>query len=127
MIVNETINYIKDLEKKKKRLEELKRSKIEPEVAERKMMLPCTSNRNSSITVTVSGNIAFFGIQSKAQSGLITVIFKVFFKHNAEILAANVSVSNGELTLAITASLDHDSGDDGNVTAEKIKTEILSL
>ncbi|XP_054785617.1 transcription factor bHLH167-like [Prosopis cineraria] len=124
VIVNETINYIKDLEKKKKRLEELKGLIMEPEEAGGKLMLPCSSNKNSSITVSVSGNVAFFGVQSKARFGLITMIFKVFYKHNAEILAANVSVNNGELTLAITALLVND---DGNVIAEKIKREILGL
>ncbi|KAK4283551.1 hypothetical protein QN277_000491 [Acacia crassicarpa] len=127
VIVNQTINYIKALEKKKKRLEELKGLIMEPEAAGGNLMLPCTSNKNSSITVSVSRNVAFFGIQSKAQFGLITAIFKVFYKHNAEILAANVSVDNGELTLAITASLGNDGDNGGNATAEKIRGEILGL
>ena len=113
MILGETITYIKELEKKKKILEELikgtKKMKQQPDhhnvvVAEGSLnMLPCTTttkrniNSSSSITVTVSGNVAFFGIQSKAQRGLITAIIKVFQKHNTEVLAANVSVNNGDL------------------------------
>ncbi|KAF7813685.1 transcription factor UDT1-like [Senna tora] len=135
VIVNETINYIKHLENKKRRLEELKACSTTTTAAmiEPTARTTTTSNNkrnNSSITVTLSAsNVAFFGIQSKAQPGLLTRIFKVFFNHNAEILAANVSVNNGDLTLAITALLPHNNhnGGDGNGTAEKIKTEILSL
>ncbi|KAJ1395178.1 Myc-type, basic helix-loop-helix [Sesbania bispinosa] len=120
VIVNETIRYIKDLEKKKQELEELKESM---KSIEERLMLPC-ANRNCSITVSVSSNVAFFGIQSVAQPGLITVILKVFSKHQAEILAANVSVNHGKLILAITALVQNG---DGNSAIEKIKREITSL
>lgn len=129
--LNATIKYIKDLEKKKERLEELKGLIMEPEDTNgRKLMLPCTSNNNNaSISVSLSGNVAFFGIQSKARFGLVTAIFKVFYKNNAEILAANVNVNGGELTLAVTALLLVLDGDnnDGNAAAEKIKKQILGL
>lgn len=121
MIINETIEYIKELEKKKQRLEEIKESM---KAVEGKLMLPCSTNRNCSISVTVSGNVAFFGIQSEARHGLITMIFKVFSNHHAEVLAANVSVSQGKLILAITAVLQN--GDE-DATVEMIKREIISL
>ncbi|XP_027368680.1 transcription factor bHLH13-like [Abrus precatorius] len=122
VIINETIEYIKELEKKKQRLEELKESMKEEQG---RSMLPCANNRNCSITVTVSSNVAFFGIQSVARPGLITIILKLFSKHQAEILAANVSVNNGKLILAITA-LVHNGGD-GNSDIENIKKDIMSL
>ncbi|KAK7264589.1 hypothetical protein RJT34_32198 [Clitoria ternatea] len=125
VIINETIQYIKDLEKKKQSLEEMKESMKE----EAMCAAYNHSNRNCSITVTaVSSNVAFFGIQSVAQPGLITVILKVFCKHQAEILAANVSVNNGVLLLAITASVQNgDKDGDGNSFIEKIRSEIMSL
>lgn len=124
MIINETIGYIKELEKKKQRLEEVKESM---KALEGKWMLPCTtSNRNCSITVSLSTNVAFFGIQSLARPGLITLIFKVFCKYQAEILAANISVNHGNLILAITASVQNGDGI-GNGTIDNIKREIMSL
>ncbi|XP_057420221.1 uncharacterized protein LOC130714344 [Lotus japonicus] len=121
VIVTKTISYIQELEKKKQRLEELKEMKKTGG-----FMLPCGggSTRNCSVAVTVSSNVAFFGIQSVAQPGLVTVILKVFCKHRAEVLAANVSVNNGKLMLAITALVQIG---DGNSTVEKIKREIAEF
>ncbi|CAJ1941086.1 unnamed protein product [Sphenostylis stenocarpa] len=100
VIINETIGYIKELEKTKQRLEELKETVKGVEGS----MVDCgNDNRNCSITVTVSANVAFFGIQSVPRPGLVTQILKVFCNHRTEILAANVSNNNGKLILAITA------------------------
>lgn len=132
MIINETIRYIKDLEKKKQRLEELKES-MKPLVEGSLVVPPCDHNNNrmkmncstTVSTTAVSSNVVFFGIQSVAQHGLVTVILKVFFKHQAEVLAANVSVNHGKLILAVTALVQN--GSDGNSTVEKIKREIMNL
>ncbi|XP_052727671.1 uncharacterized protein LOC128194994 isoform X2 [Vigna angularis] len=86
VIINETIGYIKELEKKKQRLEELKKLK-------------------------------------ETMKGLVTQILKVFCNHQAEILAANVTVNNGKLILAITALVQNN----GNCVVEKIKREIMGL
>ncbi|KAK7363631.1 hypothetical protein VNO77_05780 [Canavalia gladiata] len=119
VIINETISYIKELEKKKQRLEEVKESMKAEEV---RSMVPCDNNNmNCSITVTVSTNVAFFGIHSLPRPGFITLIFKVFSHHQTEILAANVSLNNGKLILAITALLQNDTA------VENIKREIMSL
>lgn len=124
MILNETIEYIKELEKKKKMLEDLK-EKMKSVEANLNLLIPCGNRNNSSVMVTVSSNVAFFGIQSVAKPGLVTVILKVFFNNQAEILAANVSVDHGNLILAITALIQHRHGN--SATVEKIKKEILSL
>ncbi|XP_020225596.2 transcription factor bHLH13-like [Cajanus cajan] len=128
VIINETIRYIKELEKKKERLEELKESMKLKGV--QGLRIACgnnnnNNNRNCSITVTVSANVVFFGIQSLARPGLITVILKVFYKYQTEVLAANVSVDDGNLILAITALVQN--GGDGNDVVENIKREIMSL
>ena len=95
VIINETIKYIKELEMKMQKLEELKES-----MKEGSILLACgNNNMNCSVTVSVSANVAFFGIQSLPRSGLVSVIMKVFCKHRAEILAANVSVNNGKLII----------------------------
>ncbi|CAL5198830.1 unnamed protein product [Lathyrus oleraceus] len=117
VIINETIGYIKELEKKKKMLEEIKESKVEGSF---NLLVPCR-NRNCSVSVTVSNNVAFFGIESVAKRGLVTVILEVFFNNHTEILAANVSVNDGNLRLAITALVQN--GHDH----EKIKREIMNL
>ena len=118
VIINETIKYIKELEMKMQKLEELKESMKEVEGS---ILLACGNNMNCSVTVSVSANVAFFGIQSLPRSGLVSVIMKVFCKHRAEILAANVSVNNGKLILAITAMVQN-----GGVV-ENIRRQILSL
>ncbi|CAJ2634383.1 transcription factor bHLH125-like protein [Trifolium pratense] len=120
-IITETIEYIKELEKKKKMLEDLKEL-IKIPVIQGSLLIPCR-NRNCSVSVTVSNNVAFFGIESVAKPGLITLILKVFFNNQSEILAANVSVNDGILILAITALVQ--SGN--SATIEKIKREIMSL
>ncbi|CAI8610570.1 unnamed protein product [Vicia faba] len=122
MIINETIAYIKELESKKKMLEEIKESNEFPVVeGSFNLLVPCR-NRNCSVSVTVSSNnVAFFGIESVAKRGLVTVIFEVFFKNQMEILGANVSVNDGNLRLAITALVQN------NGRIEKIKTEIMGL
>ncbi|XP_003609586.2 uncharacterized protein [Medicago truncatula] len=123
VIVNETIQYIKELEEKKKILEEMKESKSKKHVERGfNLLVPCRNrNPNCSVTVTGSSNVAFFGIESVAKPGLITVILKVFLKNEAEVLAANVSVNDGNLILAITALVQN------GAVIEKIKREIMSL
>lgn len=121
--MNETIQYIKELEEKKKILEEMKESKSKKHVEGGfNLLVPCRNrNPNCSVTVTGSSNVAFFGIESVAKPGLITVILKVFLKNEAEVLAANVSVNDGNLILAITALVQN------GAVVEKIKREIMSL
>jgi len=104
-------------------LEEMKESKSKkPVEGGFNLLAPCrTRNPNFSVTVTVSSNVAFFGIESVAKHGLITVIFKVFLKNEAEVLAANVSVNHGNLILSITSLVQN------GAVIEKIKREIMSL
>jgi predicted amino acid-binding ACT domain protein len=126
VIITETIEYIKELEKKKKMLEEVKESMKLP--IEGSLLIPCRNRNCCSVSVTVSSNVAFFGIESVAKPGLITGILKVFFDNHAEILAVNVSVNDGNLILAITALVQNGSNGHGNsATVEKIKREIMSL
>lgn len=104
-------------------LEKLKESSG-PMAAKGRLILPCTSrNKNSSVSVTLSGNLAFFGIQSPKRQGLVTQIFMVFHKHLAEVLAANVVVNHSQLTLTVTAFVNGN----GSRTVEEIKNDILIL
>jgi len=117
-IVSETAKYIILLEEKKRQLEKLKESS--------KSMAPIRGtvpNSNFSDNVIVSSNVTFFGIQTLMKQGLLTKIFMVFHKHQAEVLAANVAVNHGQVMVTITACVN---GNGGN-TVEKIKKEILIL
>lgn len=117
-IVSETAKYIILLEEKKRQLEKLKESS--------ESMAPIRgtiTNSNSSDNVIVSSNVTFFGIQMLAKQGLLTKIFMVFHKHQAEVLAANIAVNHGQVMVTITAYVN---GNRGN-TVEKIKKEILIL
>ncbi|KAK7387864.1 hypothetical protein VNO78_22660 [Psophocarpus tetragonolobus] len=121
VIINKTIGYIKELEKKKERLEELKESMKGAEGSKHE----CGNSRKCSVTVTVSANVAFFGIQSLPRPGLTTLILKVFCNYQADILAANVSVNNGKFILAITTLLQNDHH--GKAVVQNIKRDIMSL
>lgn len=117
-IVSETAKYIILLEEKKRQLEKLKESS--------ESMAPIrgtVTNSNSSDNVIVSSNVTFFGIQMLAKQGLLTKIFMVFHKHQAEVLAANIAVNHGQVMVTITAYVN---GNRCN-TVEKIKKEILIL
>ncbi|XP_062108531.1 basic helix-loop-helix protein A-like [Humulus lupulus] len=127
-VLHAATEYIKYLEEKKKMLEKLKESSScsssEPMAEKGKQILPCTSSsRNLSVSVTFSGNIAFFGIQSLKRQGLVTQIFMVFHKHLVEVLTANVVVNHTHLTLTVTAFVN---GNESN-TVEEIKRDILIL
>lgn len=82
----------------------------------------CSSN-NSSINVTVSGDIVFFGIQSLARQRLVTDVFIIFHEQGTEVLSANVAVNNGLLMLTVTALVNGNK----DTIIEKIKRDILIL
>lgn len=76
------------------------------------------------VIVSVSGNTVLFGIIIAAvQRGMVTQILMVFERHQTEVLAANVAVSHGNLTLTVTASV-HGFVEN---TIEQIRNDILSL
>ncbi|MCD7467818.1 hypothetical protein HAX54_005460 [Datura stramonium] len=89
-IVAESTDYIKRLEEEILRLENLKKSLLGELVVYKPTLSQCR-NTVSSVNVTVSKGLAFFGIQFQLTQGLITKIFSVLDKHQAEILAANIS------------------------------------
>ncbi|CAK9145525.1 unnamed protein product [Ilex paraguariensis] len=122
-IVSDTIEYIKRLEEEKERLEGVQKAlPMKSPVA--KPVLSHFTDRNSSVNVSFSGGAAFFGIQLAFQRSLVVEIFRVFEKHMADVLAANVSVDDRrQLILTVTALL----GGNGYESIEKIKREILSL
>ncbi|KAK3011416.1 hypothetical protein RJ639_010904 [Escallonia herrerae] len=113
VIVNNAIDYITKLEEEKSRLENLKKS-ISPESMEAKAILSYCTNRNSSVDVTISGGVAFFGIQLAAQRCVVVKVFGVFDKHGADVLAANVTVT------AVVGGSSTDS-------IEKFKRDILRI
>ncbi|XP_044498710.1 basic helix-loop-helix protein A-like [Mangifera indica] len=119
-IVSETIEHIKALKEELQRLEEQKNSSTSM-VAKGKLST-CSSN-NSSINVTVSGDIVFFGIQSLARQRLVTDVFIIFHEQGTEVLSANVAVNNGLLMLTVTALVNGNK----DTIIEKIKRDILIL
>ena len=80
-IVDETIHYIEELEETIRRLEAAKKARKKAKM----------KNSSSSIAVTVSGKMAFFGVTSKWRPGLATQILQVIDNHKAEVLAATAS------------------------------------
>lgn len=92
-------------------------------------MLPSTNSDSpgggdGGVIVSVSSNIVLFGIIfASVRRGMVTQILMAFERHQAEVLAANVAVSHGNLTLTVTASIH------GYVenTIEQIRNDILSL
>ncbi|KAK4737741.1 hypothetical protein R3W88_001438 [Solanum pinnatisectum] len=116
-IVAESTDYIKRLEEEILRLKNLKKSLMVYKPA-----LSQCRNRVSSVNVTVSKGLAFFGIHFQLTQGLMTSIFSVLDKHQAEVLAANISVSDHQLTtLTITVTI----GNTESNTVENIRRELL--
>ncbi|KAJ0035185.1 hypothetical protein Pint_25048 [Pistacia integerrima] len=99
-IVSETIEHIKALKEELERLEEEENSSTSMVAKGRVSM---SSDDSSSINVTVSGDVVFFGIQLLARQRLVTDIFMIFLEQGTEVLAANVAVNNGLLMLTVTA------------------------
>ncbi|KAJ8565972.1 hypothetical protein K7X08_008548 [Anisodus acutangulus] len=120
-IVAESTHYIKRLEEEVLRLENLKKSLLGELVVYKPALSQCR-NRVSSVNVTVSKGVAFLGIQFQLTHGLMTRIFSVLDKHQAEVVAANISVSDHRLaTLAITVMI----GNNESNTIENIRRELL--
>lgn len=113
----ESTDYIKRLEQEIVRLENLKKSFLVDKPA-----LSQCRNRVSSVNVTVLKGLAFFGIQFQLSQGLMTKIFCVLDKHQAEVLAANISVSDHRIaTLTITVMIGHNKSD----IVENIQRELF--
>ncbi|KAK4380008.1 hypothetical protein RND71_001870 [Anisodus tanguticus] len=120
-IVAESTSSIKRLEGEVLRLENLKKSLLGELVVYKPALSQCR-NRVSYVNVTVSKGLAFFGIQFQLSHGLMTKIFSVLDKHEAEVLAANISVSEHQLaTLTITVTI----GNNESNTIENIRRELL--
>ncbi|KAL3380282.1 hypothetical protein AABB24_000755 [Solanum stoloniferum] len=113
-IVAESTDYIKCLE------EEILR--LKKSLVVYKPALSQCRNRVSSVNATVSKGLAFFGIQFQLTQGLMTNIFSVLDKHQAEVLAANISVSDHQLTtLTVTVMI----GNNESNIVETIRRELL--
>ncbi|KAJ9700106.1 hypothetical protein PVL29_005776 [Vitis rotundifolia] len=121
-IISETAEYIKELERRRDRLEEMKKSI--GAVAATPILVSQCSNPDSSLRVTVSGNVAFFGIQSvRVRRGLATQIIMAFEKHEAQVFAANVAVNHGLLMVTVTAFV----GNNRDDIIDKIIRDIRNL
>lgn len=119
----ESTDYIKRLEQEIVRLENLKKSFLGELVVDKPALSQCR-NRVSSVNVTVSKGLAFFGIQFQLSQGLLTKIFGVLDKHQAEVLAANISVSDHRIAiLTITVMIGHNKSD----IVENIQRELLLI
>lgn len=100
-IIDKTINYIKKLEDELKGLEESKKKKAKMELLLSKQSTSTISlytSKNSVVDITVSGNVAFFGIQAEMtiQQFLFSRVLKVFEYHKTEILSTTITTINDE-------------------------------
>ena len=109
VILNKTMKYIKELEEKKKMLEEMKESRMK-----------VLANPNCSVSVSIANNMVFFSIETVAKP-LATAIVRIFLENQADILSSKVSVDDGKLTMSVTALVQNEKG----VSIEKIKSEIM--
>lgn len=124
-IVTETIDYIRKLEGEAERLEGLKKSLLEKPLEKKPALFGCTSSYlKPSVTASVSNGVAFFGIQLPAKSSLLSKIFRVFGKYNAEAMEATILV-NDQRMLTLTGTFNV--GIEGGDIVENIKKEILIL
>ncbi|XP_042476821.1 transcription factor bHLH71-like [Macadamia integrifolia] len=116
-IVDETISYIRKLERDLKSLQEQKAEAIY-----------LRTHQKSSMEVTVSGNVALFGIRAtmKQHNLVMERIFRVFEEQKAEVLAAGITVKDQTLTITITALLKTNEEGDGDyeINAERIKRHL---
>lgn len=122
-IVRGTIEYIRELEQDISVLEKLKQSMWEK--LEKSSVLSKITNGRSSIDVTVSGGVAFFGIEVDMRRSLVVDILKVFGKYGVEILAANVAVDEPRQKLMVTVTVNVHGVVGGEEVIEMIRTEIL--
>ncbi|KAL5996009.1 hypothetical protein ACLOJK_026082 [Asimina triloba] len=99
--IDDTIEYIRELEGEIMELEGARQKKAEVSLHRRR-------NSCSSIDVSFSGETVFFGIQSKARKGLLSRVLEVFEKHQAEVLATTVASHEGQLAMVtVTAVFNH--------------------
>lgn len=122
-IVRKTTEYIRELEQHISVLEKLKQSMREN--LEESSVLSKITNGRSSVDVTVSGGVAFFGIEEDLRRSLVVDIFKVFGKYGVEILAANVAVDEHRQKLMVTVTVNVGGVVGGKQVIEMIRTEIL--
>ncbi|KAK1380216.1 BHLH domain-containing protein [Heracleum sosnowskyi] len=122
-IVRGTIEYIRELEQDLRALEKLKQSVREK--LEANSVLSNITNGRSSVDVTVSGGVAFFGIEVDLRQSLVVDILKVFDKYGVEILVANVVVDEHRQKLMVTVTANVGGCEEGKEVIEMIKTEIL--
>ncbi|KAF7151362.1 hypothetical protein RHSIM_Rhsim02G0012900 [Rhododendron simsii] len=123
-IVTETIQYIQRLQEERDRLETLKKS--QESTAVMPTLTQCTNRRDSAVNVTVSGNgVVFFGIRTATNHRHSAVeILGVFERHEAEVLAASVSVNGQQRRMDLTVTAFVGGNED---VVEKIKRELLNL
>lgn len=123
-IVNEATIYIKKLEEEKKKLEDQKRFLLQKQrVGKPAGLLSQCMNSKPSVNVCACNGIAVFGIQLLVKRGLLSKIFDVFEKYEAEVLGATI---NGYGQLTFTCRFKVGSNENG-VIIENIKKDILSL
>ncbi|GFY85236.1 hypothetical protein Acr_03g0020100 [Actinidia rufa] len=126
-IVTGTIQYIQGLEEELEKLTTLKKVPS-PELMAGTPNLTNWTSQSSTVDVTVSSGVVFFGIQMiSRRNNLVMEILRVFEEHEAEVLVATVVINGGDhqqrrLAVTVTAVV----GGDGD-TVEKIKREILNL
>ncbi|KAK6130308.1 hypothetical protein DH2020_035953 [Rehmannia glutinosa] len=103
-IIEDTINYIKYLEKEKERLEGLKKFHLKEAKMAKNVLFKCT-NQSSSVKVKVSNGATFLEIQLPfRRRGSVAEIVEVLQKHRAEVLEARICVNDQRL-LTFTATI----------------------
>ncbi|XP_078447973.1 transcription factor bHLH13-like [Wolffia australiana] len=106
-IVDETINYIEELEETIREMEAAKKARKKAK-----------NNKasSSSIAVTVSGKMAFFAVTSEWRPGLASQVLQVFDKPDADLLAASAVCDNdgggaAARTVTVAATVTADEAD----------------
>ena len=112
-IIDETISYIRSLEE------------VIIALDSRKMAMGMQTQRSPTISLTVSGKTAFFGLRALSRPGLVTRVMRVFDEHKAEVLAATAAgEEDGCISVITVTALLSQEEENG---AERIKAELMAM
>ncbi|KAK1319392.1 hypothetical protein QJS10_CPB04g00723 [Acorus calamus] len=120
-IVEETINYIRQLEGAIKNLESQKNKRTKPDNNIQASAVPSSS---SSVNMAVSGESVFFGIQAMSRPGLAVRVMHTFEMCGADVLAATVACDERK-TMMMTVTV-RVVGEEGMVV-QRLKSEVLRV
>ncbi|KAK1277047.1 Transcription factor bHLH71 [Acorus gramineus] len=120
-IVEETINYIRQLEGEIKSLESQKNKRTKPNNNIQAGAVPSSS---SSVNMAMSGESVFFGIRAMSRPGLVVRVMHAFEMCGADVLAATVACDERK-TMMMTVTV-RVVGEEGMVL-QRLKSEVLRV